>query len=161
MVHKNPPKSYELLQELRDISSMAMEHFEEHIVPTMKRNQMLNNALRSGGGNTSQQIGSRTVTSLLDDDSDSNDGPVLPSPSSTNTSYFRSAFGIGTGGISTASSPCSPMVPPGFKLDLAVQQNRLLIHGQRKQIVELKTKVTHFLFFIYLKNTKLFSFANR
>lgn len=29
-------RSHELLQELRDISSMAMEHFDEHIVPTLK-----------------------------------------------------------------------------------------------------------------------------
>ena len=47
IVHKNPPKSYELLQELRDISSMAMEHFEEHIVPTMKKNQLLSNTMRN------------------------------------------------------------------------------------------------------------------
>ncbi|EFX70553.1 hypothetical protein DAPPUDRAFT_61180 [Daphnia pulex] len=47
VVHKNPPKSYELLQELRDISSMAVEHFKEHIDPTMKRNQMINTAIRN------------------------------------------------------------------------------------------------------------------
>ena len=33
---KNPPRAYEVLQELRDISSMAMEYFDEHIVPTFK-----------------------------------------------------------------------------------------------------------------------------
>ena len=32
------PRTHELLQELRDISSMAMEHFEEKIVPVIKRN---------------------------------------------------------------------------------------------------------------------------
>ncbi|XP_037073497.1 F-box only protein 28-like [Pollicipes pollicipes] len=31
--------SFTVLQELRDISSMAMEHFEEHIVPGLKRNE--------------------------------------------------------------------------------------------------------------------------
>ena len=30
------PRSYEVLQELRDISSMAMEYFDEKIVPTLK-----------------------------------------------------------------------------------------------------------------------------
>ena len=35
---KNPPKAYEMLQELRDISSMAMEHFDEKIVPGLKPN---------------------------------------------------------------------------------------------------------------------------
>ena len=33
----NPPRAHELLQELRDISSMAMEHFDEKIVPILKR----------------------------------------------------------------------------------------------------------------------------
>lgn len=32
-----PPRSHEILQELRDISSMAMEHFDEHIVPLLKQ----------------------------------------------------------------------------------------------------------------------------
>lgn len=48
VLHKKPPKSYELLQELRDISSMAMEHFEEHIVPTKKKNPLnMHAALRN------------------------------------------------------------------------------------------------------------------
>lgn len=35
--NKNPiPRTHELLQELRDISSMAMEHFEEHILPKLR-----------------------------------------------------------------------------------------------------------------------------
>ncbi|XP_054164611.1 F-box only protein 28-like [Oppia nitens] len=32
----NPPRVHELMQELRDISSMAMEYFEEKIAPTLK-----------------------------------------------------------------------------------------------------------------------------
>lgn len=31
-----PPRSFEVLQELRDISSMAMEHFDEQILPTFR-----------------------------------------------------------------------------------------------------------------------------
>lgn len=34
---KEPPRTYEVLQELRDISSMAMEHFDEKIVPILIR----------------------------------------------------------------------------------------------------------------------------
>jgi len=34
----NPPRAHELLQELRDISSMAMEHFDEKIAPRLKSN---------------------------------------------------------------------------------------------------------------------------
>lgn len=33
---RNPPRAYEVLQELRDISSMAMEYFDEKIVPSLK-----------------------------------------------------------------------------------------------------------------------------
>ena len=33
---ENPPRAYEILQELRDISSMAMEYFDDKIVPTLK-----------------------------------------------------------------------------------------------------------------------------
>lgn len=31
-----PPRAHQLLQELRDLSSMAMEHFDEHILPRIK-----------------------------------------------------------------------------------------------------------------------------
>ncbi|KAK9510660.1 hypothetical protein O3M35_005397 [Rhynocoris fuscipes] len=34
----NPPRAHEILQELRDISSMAMEHFDEKILPQLKLN---------------------------------------------------------------------------------------------------------------------------
>ncbi|BES88402.1 F-box protein 28 [Nesidiocoris tenuis] len=33
-----PPRAHEILQELRDISSMAMEHFDERILPILKSN---------------------------------------------------------------------------------------------------------------------------
>lgn len=33
---KSPPRAHEILQELRDISSMAMEHFDEKILPDLK-----------------------------------------------------------------------------------------------------------------------------
>jgi len=32
---KTPPRAHEILQELRDISSMAMEHFDEKILPDL------------------------------------------------------------------------------------------------------------------------------
>lgn len=34
---ENPPRAYEILQELRDISSMAMEYFDEKIVPSLPK----------------------------------------------------------------------------------------------------------------------------
>ncbi|XP_026477681.1 F-box only protein 28-like [Ctenocephalides felis] len=41
----NPPRAHEILQELRDISSMAIEHFDEKICPLLKATQT-NNAPR-------------------------------------------------------------------------------------------------------------------
>jgi len=38
-VSPSPPRAHELLQELRDISSMAMEHFDEKVAPSL-RNRM-------------------------------------------------------------------------------------------------------------------------
>lgn len=37
MESKEAPRTHDLLQELRDISSMAMEHFDEKIAPGLKR----------------------------------------------------------------------------------------------------------------------------
>lgn len=33
---QTPPRAHQLLQELRDLSSMAMEHFDEQILPRIK-----------------------------------------------------------------------------------------------------------------------------
>lgn len=33
---QTPPRTPQLLQELRDLTSMAMEHFDEHILPRVK-----------------------------------------------------------------------------------------------------------------------------
>ncbi|KAF7989799.1 hypothetical protein HCN44_008473 [Aphidius gifuensis] len=38
METRNAPRAHEVLQELRDISSMAMEHFDEKILPELKSN---------------------------------------------------------------------------------------------------------------------------
>ncbi|XP_057380767.1 F-box only protein 28-like [Daphnia carinata] len=134
VVHKNPPKSYELLQELRDISSMAMEHFEEHIVPTMKRNQMINTAIRN---NSPRFI--RCLADADDSDSESN----LPSPSSaasctplaskTLNNFVRASF--------TSPNTNQSSLSSNLKIELAVQQNRMTINSQKKQIMDLRTKL--------------------
>lgn len=49
---ENPPRAYEILQELRDISSMAMEHFDENIVPSMKV-QLPVSPFKCGAGSSS------------------------------------------------------------------------------------------------------------
>ncbi|XP_076062020.1 uncharacterized protein LOC143037527 isoform X1 [Oratosquilla oratoria] len=43
---KTPPRAHEILTELRDISSMAMEHFEEKIIPTLKPNMITSSSPR-------------------------------------------------------------------------------------------------------------------
>ena len=52
-----PPRAHEILQELRDISSMAMEHFDEKVVPILKQRMtptkmetFINDALESTPG---------------------------------------------------------------------------------------------------------------
>lgn len=37
MNSKEAPRTHDLLQELRDISSMAMEHFDEKIAPGLRK----------------------------------------------------------------------------------------------------------------------------
>lgn len=37
-----PPRPHDVLQELRDISSMAMEHFDEKILPKLKERMAAN-----------------------------------------------------------------------------------------------------------------------
>lgn len=134
VVHKNPPKSYELLQELRDISSMAMEHFEEHIVPTMKRNQMINTAIRN---NSPRFI--RCLADADDSDSESN----LPSPSSSTTCTPLASRTLNNFVRSSCASPSTSQssLSSNLKIELAVQQNRMTINNQKKQIMDLKTKV--------------------
>jgi len=129
-VHKNPPKSYELLQELRDISSMAMEHFEEHIVPTMKKNQLLSNTMRNNSP--------RFMRCLQEaaEDIDADVVGVLPSTSST----CPMSTPVRTIGMMRSSSS----LPAGTKLDLGIQQNRMLINNQRRQIVDLKSKLLEY-----------------
>lgn len=41
-----PPRTHHLLQELRDLSSMAMEHFDEHILPRVKEQIDLRNGIK-------------------------------------------------------------------------------------------------------------------
>lgn len=127
IVHKNPPKSYELLQELRDISSMAMEHFEEHIVPTMKKNH-LGNPMRNNSPRFMRCLQAVEKTDAF--------GPVM---SSTSTSCPLSPS---VRPFETARSPSSS--PVSLKLDPAIQQNRMLINNQRRQIGDLKSKLLEY-----------------
>lgn len=51
---KDAPRTYEVLQELRDISSMAMEHFDDKVVPGLiRRHQQASNSGSPGSGSGS------------------------------------------------------------------------------------------------------------
>ena len=69
-VSPNPPRAHELLQELRDLSSMAMEHFDEKIAPNLRDQMPESSALSiilsrnsSIGRNSSPSFGFRGVHS--------------------------------------------------------------------------------------------------
>lgn len=149
-MHKNPPKSYELLQELRDISSMAMEHFEEHIVPTMKKSQMLSGTLRvssssnvpglGAGSSNSASNSPRFLRSLTDtDDADLAEQLAASGSGHSSSCPVQQALSTPTRGL-LARTPAA-VIQSGPKLDFVVQQNRILIGNQRTTISELKLKV--------------------
>ncbi len=75
----NPPRVHELLQELRDISSMAMEYFEEKIAPSLK-------SKLSGSSNAMTAVVPLSSTSMTSCRS-------LPSTSNTNQIYSNSRQG--------------------------------------------------------------------
>ena len=112
---------------------MAMEHFEEHIVPTLKRHQTLANALRS-----------RPFNRDTDGESDSSESIVTP---------LSHLISPATPGTSRSSNALSSLMPQNLKLEVLAQQNRLIINNQRREIAELKTKVFYInSFFLMISN---------
>ncbi|CAI9730470.1 F-box only protein 28-like [Octopus vulgaris] len=59
-----PPRAHEFLQELRDISSMAMEHFEEKIVPSLKQ-KMPSVRLTLGNFNVNSESEAGTSSAIV------------------------------------------------------------------------------------------------
>jgi len=54
---KDAPRTYEVLQELRDISSMAMEHFDDKVVPGLiRRHQQASSSGSPGSGTSSPMV---------------------------------------------------------------------------------------------------------
>lgn len=58
-----PPRPHEILQELRDISSMAMEHFDDKIAPQLKQKMSPGNS--PAGLLLVKQSGSRRHSYIL------------------------------------------------------------------------------------------------
>ena len=98
--NQNPPRVHELLQELRDISSMAMEYFEEKIAPSLKsrlsasssvisvsmNSSAMNRSFPNSGSNTSPHHyqGTQRTNSLLENETKTS-GVVKQIQTSQNT----------------------------------------------------------------------------
>ena len=126
VVNKNPTVSNEVLKELRDMSSMAFEHFEEQIVPTIKGNRLINSTIRNNSSSP------RFIRS----DQRSNSESPLPSTSSIGNSYLRP---VG----SFVRSPCggTPTANSGLEIELIVEKHEMLINSQKGQISDLQNRV--------------------
>ena len=116
----------ELLKELNDMSSMAIEHFQEQIVPGIKRNRSIILAIRNNSSSP------RSIRS----GQHSNGESPLPSTSSIGNpglrqvgSFVRSPFG----GTLTANS--------GLEIESVVEKHEMLINSQKGQISDLQNRV--------------------
>ena len=116
-----------------------MEHFEEHIVPTMKKN----NILGSNGGNSSLRNSSPRFMRCLPDAAEEkeSDSETVIGASTSTVSPCTSLTPVRSGGIGSTRSSTSNITSPGFNLEVSVAQNRMLINNQRRQIIDLKSKV--------------------
>jgi len=84
---QNPPRAFEILQELRDISSMAMEYFDERIVHSLKGESIwspLKYQGGTGGPSTLGMSGLQTTLNYRGSPSTPPSRPFLTSPTSTN-----------------------------------------------------------------------------
>lgn len=111
-------RAHEILQELRDISSMAIEHFDEKIVPDIKR--------------TTQDERSVSISSIYD--------MFIASP--------RAGLALNLSRNSSSSSLSSPrdelVVRPKSKLSSVLsmyKKQSKIIKGQSKQIAKLVKKM--------------------
>ena len=119
VVNMNPPRCCVLLQELSDISCIAMEHFEEHIVPTIKRNQMISSAI--GNKSSSPRLLRFRSNGTIDESS-------LSSTSSSSGSRPLESFALSHCGVTPTSNSGSKL-----KLELVVQQHQILINSQKRK----------------------------
>ena len=132
----NPPNSYELLQELRDISTMAMEHFEEEIVPAIKRNYQLRSSdIRI---NSSRPRIIRRLANRKDIDSES----TLLYPSSSSIAIHPRETGhFVRYSCSTLNSSANSV--SNLNVELVLQQHALLINEQKREIMDLSNKAKY------------------
>ncbi|XP_076062021.1 uncharacterized protein LOC143037527 isoform X2 [Oratosquilla oratoria] len=138
---KTPPRAHEILTELRDISSMAMEHFEEKIIPTLKPNMITSSSPRfplspyslsfspiTSPGPSNGMVGGSSLAAL---------GPSSP------LSGAGSNMGMGGGGTSGnrgfSQSPHS--VDLLQKVHTAFKNHKNSLSALKKELAEHKAKL--------------------
>ncbi|KAJ8045932.1 F-box only protein 28 [Holothuria leucospilota] len=131
MNSKEAPRTHDLLQELRDISSMAMEHFDEKIAPGLRKK------LSEG-----QPVHATTIGAALTLKDISQTSPVMPSTSGRQMNKLHHQ-------IKTANYNFSEVVKDMKALKSQVLELRKVRYEQEKKItqqqqvmVELSSKVT-------------------
>ncbi|KAK7066461.1 F-box only protein, partial [Halocaridina rubra] len=122
--NKTLPKPHEILTELRDISSMAMEHFEEKIIRTLKTTPV---------SSSSQRFSLSSNLNLL----------PISSDLSLYTSGSSSAISSTPGTSSLSKSlRYSPNTPDDAQFLVASNVHKInAINGLKKEVSELKSKI--------------------
>ncbi|EFN72167.1 F-box only protein 28 [Camponotus floridanus] len=124
---KTPPRAHEILQELRDISSMAMEHFDEKILPDLKHNIC------------TSMIG--TVNSY------DIPGGVMISPSRNNSALPH---------CNNYSSNCSEKLNQTFKkINDRIKKNKIFFSSVKNQMGRIKLRMQRQDHQIRMQNLKL------
>ncbi|GAB1860826.1 F-box only protein 28 [Camponotus japonicus] len=124
---KTPPRAHEILQELRDISSMAMEHFDEKILPDLKHNIC------------TSMIG--TVNSY------DIPGGVMISPSRNNSALPH---------CNNYSSNCSEKLNQTFKkINDRIKKNKIFFSSVKNQMSRIKLRMQRQDHQIRMQNLKL------
>lgn len=123
---QTPPRTHQLLQELRDLSSMAMEHFDEHILPKVKEQVDRRSALSYGSVASS----SKTPRLILSHQSLSNEIHKVKKQSKTHKHH-----------ISYLTQSTQKLFQKLRKQNMRIKAQSLKIREQEKKIQEQNTKI--------------------
>ncbi|XP_050514270.1 F-box only protein 28 [Diabrotica virgifera virgifera] len=123
---QTPPRTHQLLQELRDLSSMAMEHFDEHILPRVKEQVDRKTALSYGCPPSS----SKTPRLIYAHNSLSNEIHKVKKQSKTHKYH-----------ISFLTLSTQKLFQKLRKQNIRIKAQSLKIREQEKKIQEQQTKI--------------------
>ena len=162
---ENPPRAYEILQELRDISSMAMEYFDEKIVPTIKV-QLPLSPLKFGAANLGVPCSS-DITRIVSHGSGfslspesphtpTNHGRYLESPQSEPTRPNPRSLLWNFSQVSQSSKKLSKRTNRVVsKLKKQADTYKTAVENQNKKIMELDKRIDQQNEIIRQQNTRL------